>query len=440
MAENAGVDAIHVSGYGGSEGVHFTEAPLVYIPGYLVPLAREIKKTVKIPVITAGRINPELGEKILRNNEADFIALGRPLIADPELPYKVTTGEMDEIRKCTYCYTCVHQIFVRNNICCAINAAAGKESEPEPQPPGRIKKVLVIGGGPAGLEAARIAASRGHQVTICEKESQLGGSLLFASIVRKENEALINYLVNQIKKLNVRIRLGMKFTPEMIEQLKPDVIILATGAIRQSPPIPGIERKKVLNGDDLRQILSGQLSESTSAKLTLGQKAILYSFGRVFQPLLNPSFIRSITKIWMPLGKKVVILGGGMVGCELAAFISDRGRKVTILEGSEQLASETALPLKWIVMDKLNKNKVNMLAGVRYDEVSSEGVVIITKEGLKKIIEADTIIVATGTEPDKELLTALEGKVPEIFLAGDCSKMSFIKDSVGDGYKVASAI
>ena len=232
-----------------------------------------------------------MSEKILRNNEADFIALGRPLIADPELPNKIAAGKMNDIRKCIYCYTCVHQIFVRNNVCCAINAAAGKESEPEPQPPEKIKKVLIVGGGPAGMEAARVAALRGHRVTICEKERYLGGSLLFASIVRKENEELINYLIKQIEKLNVRVKLGVKFTPELIEQFKPDVIVLATGAIRHDPPIPGIERKNVINGDNLRQMLCGQSSENTAGKLTFRQKALLYPLRKlitIFTKSFNP--------------------------------------------------------------------------------------------------------------------------------------------------------
>lgn len=440
MAQNAGADAIHVSGYGGSEGINFTVAPLVYTPGYLVPLAREIKRLLKIPVITAGRISPEQGENILRNNDADFIAMGRPLIADPELPHKLADGYRNDIRKCIYCYTCVHQIFVRNSVCCAINASAGKESESEPGPIEKIKKILVVGGGPAGMEAARVAALRGHQVTLYEKEKRLGGSLIFASIVRKENKEAIDYLVNQIKILNVKVILGINFTPDIIEQLKPDAVILATGVTWRSPQIPGIETKKVIDGDNLRQMLSGHITESTACKLTFGQKAILYSFSRIFRPLLNPSTIRNLTKFWMPLGRRVTIIGGGLVGCELAAFISERGRKVTILESGEQLAPEMALPLRWIVMETLNTNQVTMLAGVTCDEVTPEGMLITTKEGLKKTIEADTIIIATGTEPDNGLLTILQNKVPEVFLVGDCSKIGFIKDAIADGFKVASEI
>jgi 2,4-dienoyl-CoA reductase-like NADH-dependent reductase (Old Yellow Enzyme family)/NADH dehydrogenase FAD-containing subunit len=412
MAENAGVDAIHVSGYGGSHGGGFTEAPLVQIPGYLVPLAQEIKKIIKVPVIAVGRIDPVLGEKILRRGDADFIAMGRPLLADPELPHKIAAGKIEDIRKCIYCYTCVHQIFVRNNVCCTVNPGVGKESEPPAGPPARSKKVMVAGGGPAGLEAAAVAALRGHRVFLYEKEKHLGGSLRFASIVREENEDLVKYLTGRIKKLDIQTVLGQKVTPELVEQLKPDVLILATGSVRHSPPVPGIDGKNVINGDGLRRMLHGQ----------------------------NPQLVRWLSRFWMPLGKRVAVMGGGMVGCELAVFLAERGRIVTILESSDQLAPEMSLPLKWITLDKLQRNGVITLTEVKYEEITPRGVRIQSKDGTRKMLAADTIVVAAGTEPDREIQVAFQGKAPEIYLAGDCSKMSFIRDSIAEGARISSVI
>ena len=440
LIEQAGADAVHVSGYGGSEGLHFTDAPLVNIPGYLVPLARDIKSRVKITVIAVGRISPEMGEEILRRGEADLIAMGRPLLADPELPHKLAAGTPEEIRKCIYCYTCVHQIFVRNNVCCSINPAVGKESEPVPGPLPKSKRVLVVGGGPAGLTAAVTAAGRGHQVTLWEKENRLGGSLLFASIVRPENADLVRYLIERVKKSNIQVKSGLTFKPEQVESLKPDVVIWAAGAIRRNPPLPGIEGPQVINGDDLRQMLAGKLSQNSSKKLTAVQKAILYSGRALLSPFLTPEVIRKLARVWMPVGRRVTVLGGGLVGCELASFLSERGRRVTIVESGDQLAPEMALPMKWLVMEQLSRHNVAVFTGVKYDKITTQGLVIINKEGVEQILAADSIIVATGTEPNREIPAALQGKAPEIYLAGDCGKLSFIKDAIADGYRVGSMI
>jgi 2,4-dienoyl-CoA reductase-like NADH-dependent reductase (Old Yellow Enzyme family)/thioredoxin reductase len=440
LAEQAGVDAIHVSGYGGSMGVHFTEAPLVNVPGYLLPLAREIKKRVKVPVIAVGRLNPELGEKVLRQGHADFIALGRPLVADPELPHKIAGGKAADIRKCIYCYTCVHQIFVRSNICCAVNPDAGKESEPPPAPPSRIKRVMVVGGGPAGLEVARTAAARGHRVTLYEKGQHLGGSLYFAAIIRRENWDLISYLAGQIEKLNVRVKLGVKATPELVVQLKPDVLVLASGATRRNPDIPGINGRQVINGDEMRQMLEGHLEENIFQKLTWGRRAVLYPGRALLGPLFKPDLIRRLARLWMPLGRKIVILGGGMIGCELAAFLAESGRKVTILEASDQIAPEMALPHKWLILDKLEKHKAEIICEVRCEGITRKNVSFLAKDGTRRAVEADNVIVATGTEPDKEIAAAFQGKAPEVYIAGDCGKLCYIKDSMADGARIGSMI
>jgi 2,4-dienoyl-CoA reductase-like NADH-dependent reductase (Old Yellow Enzyme family)/thioredoxin reductase len=440
MAAGAGLDAIHVSGYGGSEGVHFTEGPLVNQPGFLLPLAREIKKAVDIPIIAVGRLSPEMADKTIKNQGADFIALGRPLIADPELPGKLAAGKPENLRPCIYCYNCVHQIFVRNNLNCSVNAMTGKESEINLQPAEKIKKVMVIGSGPAGMEAARVAALRGHQVSLYEQERVLGGSLAFAGLVRRENGDLIKYLSTQMRLLKVQVNLGTKVTPDMVRVLKPEVLILATGSVRKRPDIPGIDLRKVLDGDDLRAMLTGREDQTPLNKMGVKDRLIL-SMSRLISGVRdNPSLIRRLSRIWMPLGQRVIIIGGGLVGCELAEFLAERRRQVIILERGEQAAAEMALPMKWIVLDKLDRLKVRILPCVNILSINDWGVSIRRENGSTEMIAADNIIVAEGIEPDHGVQAVFQGLAPEIFSAGDCVKVSLIKDSIAEAFKIASMI
>lgn len=416
MVEEAGVDAIHVSGYGGPVG-GFYEAPLVYPPGNLVPLAQGIKQVVNIPVIAVGRISPELGERVLRQGQADLIAMGRPLLADPELPNKLASGKLEDVRPCIYCYSCVDQIFRAESVYCTVNAATGKEGEFTLEPAERANKILVVGGGPAGMEAARVAALRGHQVMLYEKGHRLGGSLVFAPIVQRDNEDFLNYLVTQIRKLPIKVKLGEEVTPALIEDIKPDVAILALGGSLVAPQIPGVDRHNVISGAELRQMISGRLKR-----------------------FLKPSAVRWLTRFWMPLRKRITIIGGDLVGCELAEFLVERGRKVTILESRQEMAAEMSIPNRWRLMPRLRQGGVTMLTGVNYEEITPKGVIITTQEGERQTIEADTVVLAGGMEPNVALSQAIEGKVPQIYLVGDCTELRLIRGAIADGARVALTI
>ena len=438
MAAEAGIDALHVSAYGGASGIGPSEAPFVTEPGALLPFAGRIRRAVNIPVIAVGRISPELGERALRSDQADFISIGRQLLADPELPNKLASDRAKDIRPCICCYTCGSQIYINESVRCVVNPAVGKEAEFDVRPAERPKRVLVVGGGPGGMQAAITSAQRGHQVTLCDKERRLGGALAFAAIPREENQDLIDYMKGQIDRLSIDVKLEQDVSQGFINSVNPDAVIVAVGAKRTPPPIPGVRKSRVLDGDDLRQIMKGQPEGETAQKLSRLDKLLL-SLGR---PVLDrTSWAREFTKHWLPiLGKRIAIIGGDLVGCELAEFLVERGREITILEQGDFLAPEMAIVRRWRVLHNLREDGVTILTGVTCDEITDEGVLITTREGERSTIQADHIIVATGVEPNTELFDLVEGKVTDIHAIGDCRQLRLIDGSITDGVQVGLTI
>jgi 2,4-dienoyl-CoA reductase (NADPH2) len=437
IAQDAGADAIQVrSQWIGRHDASFLTDHMCYpeppVPlhnfprdldmtrrgaGANAPLAEAMKKVVSIPVITVGRLDADLGESIIREGKADFIAMTRRLFADPELPNKLASGRFDDIAPCTSCTQCKDEDGPRR---CRINAALGTEAPYIITPSQRKKKVIVVGGGPGGMEAARVAALRGHDVTLFEKSSKPGGLLPLAALVKgleiEDLPAITTYLMAQMKKHGVAIRLGTEITPPLIEEMKPDVVILATGGIATPPDIPGIDGPKVVSNAKLHQML----------KLAL----------RFF----NPATLRRLTKIWMPLGKKVVIIGGGIQGCELAEFLVKRGRKVTIVDSSDELGEGMISHLKLQLFWWFRKKGVIMMPGTKPLAVTGKGLTVLTKQGYKQTIEADSIVTALPLEPNNELTLSLKGKVSEIYSIGDCSSPGLIVDAIGDGWRIANTL
>jgi 2,4-dienoyl-CoA reductase (NADPH2) len=426
LLQEAGADAIHVRshwlGYHVGaylpEALFYPEPPLPlnsFPPGYNldrrgaganIDFAAGIKKVVSVPVMVVGRLDPELGEKILREGKADFIAMTRRLIADPELPNKIASGKLDDIAPCTACDNCL------GSQRCRINAFVGTEQN-KIEKAEKKKKVTVVGGGPAGMEAARVAALRGHDVTLYEKSTKLGGLLPVAALVKgteiEDLPAIVRYLKRQITNLGVKLKLGHEVDASVIEQEKPDVLILATGAKPATPDIKGIDKPSVVSSTDLHRRLGFYLR------------------------FLKAETLRWLTKFYLPVGKRVVVIGGSIHGCELAEFLTKRGRKVTIVDTAEHLGEGMVDVLLSHLFMWFGRKNVTLFSGLKSIEVTDKGVDIVTGDGEKKTIEADTIIPALPMVRDTGLLKSLEGKVAEIYAVGDCREPLLIADAIADG-------
>lgn len=394
----AGAQAIHVSAYGA--GSYSTKAPLPDTPGFLLPLAAEVKKVANVPVIAVGRLDLETGEQALRDGKADLIALGRRLIADPELPNKAVEHKLDDIRPCIGCMECIEGLSSREQgLACSVNPAAGREKEYRIQPTTRVKKVVVVGGGPAGLETARVSALKGHRVVLFEKETNLGGLLNVAALPPDKGDIVpwVNYLAHQTRKAGVEIKLDTEATWELIKGIQPDAVVIATGGIPLIPQIPGLDRVNVVTAQD---VLSGKAKT----------------------------------------GQNVVILGGGLVGCEIGHYLASRGNRVTIIEVLRRMAGEMGPMVRRRLMDGLREKQVTMLTNTKCDEITPGNVTVITGEGQRSIIPADTVVMAVGSKANDDLFRTLQSKVPELHCVGDSSQPQGIMEATNDGYRTGLSL
>ena len=435
ILESAGLDIIHVTGWGYGYGayswVQYPEqllypeptvplAKMVRKPGVIASRAAGIKEAVSIPVIAVGSLGPELGDWILRQGMADAIAMGRRLMVDPELPRKLAEGRSEDIRPCMACLECRTPFQRYQPVSCRVNAALGKEREYEIRPAARKKRVVVVGGGPGGMEAARVAAARGHDVVLYEKAPRLGGSLPLAALIKgtqiEDFPALVNYFETQLRKLGVRVELRQEFTPEMARTLKPEAVVVAIGGQHATPTIPGIDRRNVLTGQALQRKVTPYLR------------------------LLGPGLLGWITRFWLPVGKRVVVIGGLLHGCQVSAFLVKRGRRVTIVEASDQLGEGIPVAMKPRLLDWLAEKGAVMLTGAECQEITEDGVIVRTRDGTVRTVIADTVITALPSLSNPALSQALEGVVPEVYAVGDCGESRLILQAIADGSRVGHGI
>ena len=432
LAQEAGADAIDVSAYGNtSKGIAFTEAPLVHEPGGFLNFVKMAKKALTIPIIAVGRIELDIAERGLKNNDFDFLAMGRKLLADPELPNKVVSGQEHLIRPCIYCYVCVSQIFINKPMMCAVNSQLGNEYRNENiiHTTADQKKILVIGAGPSGMESARLLAMKGHHVEVWEKDKDIGGTVRVAALAYEPNSRLITYLKNSLDELGVKIKMRTLATPESIQAFDPDHVIVAIGAHREAPPIKGKEGRNVFDGEQLRELLFGTDSNAIK-KLSLFQQIIL-KIGRASQLLRNISALRFLSKIWMPISRNVVVIGGDLVGLELAEFLIERGRNVKVLEPTGSLGPNLSIIRRSRVVHQLKEHGVDLLTNVKIKEIDGQEVIVRHEES-EKIFPADQIIIALGTNANLKLSNELNDMSIPVTSIGDCTSVGYIHGAIAD--------
>lgn len=397
--EAAGVDALSINA-GCYETYNLTQPPTTQPRGYIVDLAAMTKKVVRIPVIASGKLGyPDLAERVLEEGKADFIALCRYLLADPDWPNKVKEGRIEDIVPCVGCHEgCVARVRKYQHISCAVNPAAGVERELTILPAEKKKSVLVIGGGPAGMEAARVSGLRGHKVTLWEKQSRLGGNLIAASVpdFKDDYRLLLDYLTTQIRKLNIAVELEKEASPELISKFEPDVVFIATGAVHAIPEIEGMEE-----GMKNRRVM-------TAVDVLLGRR----------EP-----------------GESVVVVGAGLIGCETALYLAKKGRKVTIA-GGRRLAHDMVWGNALDLIKLLDDHAVKILMNNRIVKITERGADTADHQ-----FEADSFVLAVGMNPIREISTEmLAERIPDVYAIGDCVSPRHVLSAIWEGYRKARLI
>jgi NAD(H)-dependent 7beta-hydroxy-3-oxo-delta4-cholenoic acid oxidoreductase len=424
MLVEAGADAFHVSAGAFPLANWRVIPPTGTPPGLNRKLSAAIKQVVDVPVMVVGRINdPLVAEDILEKGDADMVVMGRALLADPELPNKAKEGRLEDINPCIGCSQgCLGRIMAVKSLTCVSNPTVGREREMTITPAAEPKRVLVAGGGPGGLEAARVAALRGHEVTLCEKDTKLGGQFNLAAVAPMKQELckVIKYLSIQGEKAGVRVRLNTEVTPQLVEELKPDVVIVATGGVPLIPDIPGIRGDNVVSAQD---VLASKVGVQNA---------------------------------------DVLVIGGGMVGLEVAEVLANLGDNplvgrtgVTVVEMRENVGMDIAAEARTLLMERLREKGAEIVASTRVVEILPDGVRVVNtikeirpdwttviKDGNEErtIGGIGKIILAMGLESVDDLSEKIGDQVAEVHVIGDAKQPRKALEAIAEGAEVGRAI
>ena len=410
-----------------------------YPDGLNVAAAAAVKRAVDVPVMVVGRIHtPQLAERILESDAADFIVMGRPLVADPDLPNKAKGAV--PLRHCISCENCIDAMEIRGAMDCAVNARAGREPEMPITPVDGPKRVVIVGGGPGGMEAARVAAERGHRVTLFERQPFLGGALTLAATTHPENQPFLDFLVGEVHRLGTEIQLGAEVDAKGVASLRPDAVIVATGGKLVGPTFAGDDLPHVLRGSELRALIAGSPDPSTAAKLPWWQRVALPLVRRGAARGAHPVNLRRLSRWWLPFGQRIVIVGADLAAIELAEFLADRGRTVSILETADGIAPEVGDKRRAEHMEKLDRLGVTLNTGVVIDRITPVGVLLRLASGSDRLVRADHVIVAGRVEADTAFYDAVSELVAETYAVGDCTGLGLIQKAVLEGAQAADAL
>jgi 2-enoate reductase len=404
MFEEAGFDALHVDA-GCYDSWYWAHPPNYLAPGCMADLTEAAKKAVDVPIIGVGRLDvPEVAVQVVERGKMDVVAIGRGLLADAFWAKKLEEGRPQDIRPCTACHDgCLNRIFEGKPLSCSVNPATGREGVYALGRSDKSKKIMVIGGGLAGLEAARAASLRGHKVQLYERSGDLGGHLIEASVpqFKEDLRRLLTWYETQLQNLGVEARLQNEVTADLVAQESPDAVIIATGSDPIIPEIPGIKADNAVTVVDL---LRGQADA----------------------------------------GDNVALIGGGLVGCETALWLAQQGRKVSIVEVLPELmvgGVPVPYPNKVLLMDLLRFNQIEILANHTPSEINGGEVILVdNKDSRQKKIGFETLAFAVGFTPNRKLYDELIGSTPNLYLVGDAREPRNVMGAVWDAYEVARTI
>ncbi|HYN33563.1 MAG TPA: FAD-dependent oxidoreductase [Ilumatobacteraceae bacterium] len=434
--EAAGADAIHVSANAHNPFGDFTDGPLPSTIGRYRGLSQAVKRAVTIPVIAVGRLLPELADEMVATGDCDFVSMGRQQLADPELVNKLASGRRAAVRPCINCYVCVEQNFFDSPPRCAVNPALGHEervvavSSPTDAP----RHIVVIGGGPAGMEFARLAAGRGHRVTLLERGDRLGGTTWFSQLTTPANQALVEWQRHEVAAAGVTVCLDTVADPDVVRSLAPDLVVVATGARRGLPDVPGADLPHVHTGDDMRDMISG----SGRAEASRFTRSVL-RVGRVLRLTDDPQRLRTLSKRWMPLGQHVSVIGGGLVGLELAEFLAERGRTVTVLEQGAHLGLPMAMPRRWAAVRAATSHNVRLHRNAVVETIDTRQVTFCVGEQ-HHAVRADDVIIASDVAADCRLADTLDAAGFAVRTIGDAADIGYIDGAIHTAWALAEEL